>query len=336
MAKRKKKVRKLRLWVKVLMFILILILARSCYNYFVKKEEFSLNLIKIYEERLLKQKQDEEYEVCVAEKASDDDYKFIENKINELNEYLTSNYSASIYYEELDRGFKYTYNIDKSYYAASTMKTLDAIYLYDKAISGEINLDDTMTYTQDYRRGASAEMKNHSYGDKISLRTLVKYAITVSDNTAHEMLVSYIGKQTLSNYGKSLGATLTLSSGDNFGYINVTDAAIYLKKLNELFKDETYGEELKELFTTSDQNYLILIDDFDFDFVAHKYGEYESVYHDISVVFGKRPYYLVILTSNGYQNHEELIKDIGIKINEIHELFHENRKNYCDEKIYGE
>lgn len=332
MAKRKKKVRKLRLWVKVLMFILILVLAMSCYNYFVKKEESSLNLIKIYEERLLKQKQDEEYEVCVDEQVSDVDYKLIENKLNELNEYLTSNYSASIYYEEIDRGFKYNYNIDKSYYAASTIKTLDAIYLYDKAISGEINLDETVTYTSNYYRSWSDGMKNHKYGDKIPLRTLVKYAITVSDNTAHEMLVSYIGRGRLKEYGKSLGATLTLNGGDNFGYINITDASSYLRKLYTLFADKTYGEELKSYFINSDLNYLSLIEN---NVVAHKYGSYESVYHDISIVYAKRPYYLVILTNNGNKNHEEMIKQIGIKINELHNLFHENRKNYCDEKIYG-
>ena len=75
-------------------------------------------------------------------------------------------------------------------------------------------MDDTLTYTKKYRMGASAYMKEISYGTNVSLRDLVKYSITASDNTAHKMIVDYIGVSTLKEYGKSLGATLTHLNND--------------------------------------------------------------------------------------------------------------------------
>ena len=71
----------------------------------------------------------------------------------------------------------------------------------------------------------------------ISLRDLVKYAITVSDNSAHQMLVDYIGFTNLKKYGNSLGAKNTLIGGDNFGQIDTNDSIAYLTELYKFIND---------------------------------------------------------------------------------------------------
>lgn len=258
----------------------------------------------------------------------------INKYVEELNQYFYSTYKISVMYNDLEIGYSYGYNTDKTYYAASTIKSLGAIYLYEKALNGEVNLDDTVIYSKKHRLGASAFMKNVSYGTKVSLRDLVRYSITASDNTAHKMIVDYIGIYNLIEYGKSLGATLTHLGGDLFGYINVTDAMIYMKKLNQLINDGgDLGQELKSYFVNDDQNGLKL-DDLEIS-AAHKYGQYQGIYHDIGIVYAEHPYVVTILTQHGKGDFVNIIRDINGRIYQLHELYVNNRITYCETLIYS-
>ncbi len=251
-----------------------------------------------------------------------------------LDSYFKANYVASIYYEEEARGFSYHYNQDAIYYAASTIKMLVAIYIYDQVINDKLDLNKTITYQSKYVLNDSRKTKEHRIGAKISLKELVNYAITVSDNSAHAMLVDYIGFQKLKAYGQSLGAKYTLTGGDKYGQITVGDAEVYLKKLNELFANPTYGEELKEIFILADQNYLSIADK---EIVsAHKYGEYYAVYHDIGIVYDQYPYYIAILTNSGIVNNEDLITNINAKVYDLHELYIANQQTKCQQEVYGQ
>lgn len=273
------------------------------------------------------------YEECLNQELNEKDTsEEIQSYITELNDYLKKNYKLSVQYEDLTFGYKYEYNKQTVYYAASTVKLLDALYIYTKASEGELNLDTTLKYTAKYRRGASKEMAKYKYGSKVSLKNLVKYAVTVSDNTAHYMLYDYIGRTKLKEFGKQLGATKTLV-GDMFGSINTNDGIAYLKALNDFINNnEELGLELKQYFLDAEQNAL-KIDEYNI-LAAHKYGEYSSYYHDIGIVYDEHPYAIAILTLEGKKNYEKKISDVNKRIYELHNMYYENRKNYCYTEIY--
>lgn len=252
----------------------------------------------------------------------------------ELTNYLKKNYSTSVLYEDLNLGFSYSYNQDVVYYAASTIKSLDALYIYTKAAAGELNLDETMIYSKKYKWSSSKEMSKHTYGDKVSLRDLVKYAVTVSDNSAHQMLVDYIGRSKLKEFGNSLGAKNTLIGSDNFGNISVNDAVIYMKAINDFINtNDKLGTELKSYFVQADQNGL-MFDELGID-AAHKYGEYSYFYHDIGIVYDKNPYVIAILTHEGNNDFLSIIKDINEHVYELHQVYNTNRENICHLEVYG-
>ncbi len=288
----------------------------------VKKEEITDNLLQKYEECLNRplNESDQTEDVLLAKK--------------ELDSYLESKYDASVMYEDLSFGYTYAYNTDEVYYAASTIKALDALYIYTKAFQGELNLDDTMTYSSKYKVSSSRAMKKHKYGDKISLRTLVEYAITVSDNSAHQMLVSYIGKKNLKEFGKSLGAKNTLVGSDNFGRISTEDAIIYMKEINKLINESgEMGEELKSYFLEADQNGLEF-EDLRIQAI-HKYGEYKEYYHDIGIVYTDKPYAVAILTYEGKDDFLEIVKDINSRVYKLHNIYYSSRENICSLEVYG-
>ena len=273
------------------------------------------------------------YKECLIEVKNElDSSEEINNYINDLNSYFSSKYRASIRYIDTKHGFDYSFNTDKTYYAASTIKALDGLYIYSKAATGEINLDDKMTYTSKYNLASSFYMTKHKYGDKISVRDLVRYAITRSDNRAHQMLVDYIGAKKLKEYGLSLGATKTLV-GDIFGSINVDDAIIYWQEINKFIENNgELGEELKSYFQEADQNYLSIPDEH--VIALHKYGEYENYYHDIGIVYADNPYIIAILSTEGRGQYEAMIKDINMKIYELNKMYVSNREKSCHNEVY--
>lgn len=251
-----------------------------------------------------------------------------------LSSYISLSYNASISFKDLRTGYTYNYNQDYVYYAASTIKLLDALYIYTKAASGEINLDDVLTYTSLYNWGSSKAMENISYGTQVSIRNLVKYAIVVSDNAAHHMLVDYIGYSNLQEFGKSLGATYTLVGGDYFGSITSSEGLMYLEALNQFIENNSeFGTELKSYFLEAEQNDLSIYSEG--ILAAHKYGQYDSYYHDLGIVYASNPYLVAILTLEGKSDYEAKVQDINEHVYQLSLDFYANREEVCQLEVYG-
>lgn len=294
----------------------------------------SLDEEEITQTKIVEDNKKKDYEECLGRIIDDND---INNEItdytNSLSEYLKQ-YHVSVVYEDVNIGFKYFYNEEKDYYAASTIKLLGAMYIYEKAYNNEIDLNYTLEYNSKVRRGSSSGMSKYEYGDMVSIRELVKYSVVLSDNTAHNMLVKFIGVSKLREYGLSLGAKLTHTSNDLFGYIDGIDANIYLNKVYDVINNiGELGEELKSYLLSAEQNSLNLEEK---GIVAgHKYGEYKSLYHDIGIVYDDNPYLIAVLTEEGHDDYDAIIREINNKVYELHEMYYSNRVNYCNSLVYG-
>lgn len=329
----KRRLRKpIRRFMRLVFLIVFIIAIFLIFDYFNKNSTINfvdkvVNIVDKYFDD--KKEKYEKYDKCLSQEYNEDDLTDnLKDKIEETNAFLRK-YSASVGYIEPVSKFTYKYNENRKYYAASTIKMLDALYIYDKASKGEIDLDKTVTYQSKHLRGASLKMGSKKYGDKIKLKDLVSYAVIYSDNIAHAMLLDYIGKSTLREYGKSLGAKYTLNS-DDFGEITTDDALAYLIELNKYLNTNTEeAKELKSYFVNSQQNYLNFPDK-NVEAVQ-KYGEYPGYYHENGIVYVERPYLVTILTN--YSNNENIIRTINSKVLELHNTFIEERSNKCSELL---
>ena len=329
----KRRLRKpIRRFMRLVFLIVFIIAIFLIFDYFNKNSTINfvdkvVNIVDKYFDD--KKEKYEKYDKCLSQEYNEDDLTDnLKDKIEETNAFLRK-YSASVGYIEPVSKFTYKYNENRKYYAASTIKMLDALYIYDKASKGEIDLDKTVTYQSKHLRGASLKMGSKKYGDKIKLKDLVSYAVIYSDNIAHAMLLDYIGKSTLREYGKSLGAKYTLNS-DDFGEITTDDALAYLIELNKYLNTNTEeAKELKSYFVNSQQNYLNFPDK-NVEAVQ-KYGEYPGYYHENGIVYVERPYLVTILTN--YGNNENIIRTINSKVLELHNTFIEERSNKCSELL---
>lgn len=217
-------------------------------------------------------------------------------KINSFEEYTTylNNYldkynkTISIGYYNLNTNESFLYRDDKVYYGASLIKTLEALYIYEK--------DKLTDYSKD----------------------LVQKAVSISDNGAHEKLQEFIGFNNVKDFGLSLGAKYTLNGGDTCGMTTINDQIIYYKELYSYITTHDNGDELASYFINDYYNYISLNNGIT---LLHKYGLWENNFHDAGIFLdGDNPYILVILSNGNYEGNITLFKDISNKMNIYHKL----------------
>ncbi len=313
----------------VIAFLILSLVMLIVFYHEVDKTEPITNQIVENKQAKLK----EEYNNCLKSSVDLSKYESVVTYEKELNNFFKK-YNVSVLFETLDESYSYSYNKDVIYYAASTIKVLDSLYIYNKAIAGELDLDTSITYTSKYSYSDSEGMDKHKYGDKVSLRELVSYAIMYSDNAAHFMLVDYIGQAKLKKYSNDLGAKFYLTASDYFGSININNALIYLKELHRLISlDTEYSKELNNYFIKSNSNYL-KVDVLGID-AATKYGYYNNYFHNYGIVYAEDPYYLIVLTKEGEHDFEKVIETINNRIYKLYVIRNMAKRNVCEEKVYG-
>ncbi len=279
---------------------------------------------------------DETFKKCIRDSNYDvDDDKEIELYMEELADYLKSEYKVSVIYEDLNTGFKFSYNDDVEYSASDVMKVLTALYIYSKAENDDLDLDYTIAYMPTFEWGNSSYLGRLDFGTEISLRDLVKYSVTLGDNSAYLMLLSYIGEDELKKFAEDLGATNVFTSNDKYGFINSKSALIYMKELYKFFTtNKGLGKELESYFLESSDNGLSLLD---LEIKsAHKNSSNDSYYHDIGIVYDKNPYVITILSREGGATSLEVMRDINRRIYELHTLYHNVIEESCRLQVYGE
>ena len=325
----KKKIKKR---IKILFFFTVILgIIFLIFTFYLRSE------IKAQEKALVKlqteiKSKEKKYSECLLETYKKDNN--TEAKITSLDTYIKTNYPySSVLYYDLDSTLKYTYNDNKVYYGASLIKALDALYIYNKAIEDKSILNEKLTYTSNYQRGSSLGMEKYSFGSQVAIRDLVKYAISVSDNSAHQMLIDYIGFSNLKSYGNSIGNDYTLVGGDNYGSIDLDDAFNYMYELNKYINNnKSLGEELKSYFDNDYDNFLNLTN---LKFI-HKYGYYGSFFHDIGIAEDNNPYIIVVLTNYGTSNFNTIVNNISKKVNELHEYYYNEKNKKCILEVYND
>lgn len=326
------------------------------YEYHQAKEDARLFLMKQQEEERIKKELEEKerlardaeeaerlkielkekYNTCLGRTFIEEEMtEELKEKKSAINTYIiNNNYRTSVLYEDLTTGFSYSYKSSSVYYGCSLIKIVDALYLINRVIAGEIDLDtETVTYTANYKKSFSRGMATRNFGENVTLRDLIDYAITYSDNSAHLMLIDYIGFNTLKEYGKSLGAKVILTGGDKFGNQTTEDTTIYLKEAYRIItENEEYGPFLKRIMGNDNRN------SFNTDTIRiyHKYGSYKENYHDIGLSLDdENPYAISIFTLHENSGYLDVVRGIHEMIRSLHNAFYENRKTICQTEVYG-
>ncbi|MBM3751704.1 MAG: serine hydrolase [Acidimicrobiia bacterium] len=227
-------------------------------------------------------------------------------------------------------------NADLRFHAASTMKVPVMIELFRQVDAGQRKLDDTVLVTNQftsihdgtpYTLSATEDSDGEIYkamGSQLSYRRLVEAAITVSSNLATNILIEHLGAKNVQATVDRMNASgmqvlrgVEDQKAFDAGKNNTTDA----RSLLTLFDAIANGQAVS---ASASAAMIDILKRQQFrtgipaglppgTVVAHKTGSITRIRHDAGIVYGARPYVLVVLV-RGIQDSkvsDALIADIS-------------------------
>lgn len=243
--------------------------------------------------------------------------KLSEIELNEAMENLLEQYKGNneigIVYKNFSTGYRYAQE-DKHYFtAASTIKVVYAMKIYDRIRNGELSKDADIYYNPKFLEEGNGQITNNTKQDSYKLDYVIQNMIQYSDNTATNMLMgnSATASTFVVKYLAELGITLPQAEAQK----NRITPAMMEVVWTKLYKErDKYPELIKYLEDSKEGEWIK--EGIPDKKVASKYGALNANYHDTAIVFGDKDYILLIYTNN-LRNSGQSIKDIAKKIDEI-------------------
>jgi beta-lactamase class A len=243
----------------------------------------------------------------------------LEAQVREL--IAASGAEVAVAYRTLDGREQLLIEADKSFHAASTMKVPVMIELFNQVRAGRLLLSDSVVVKNEFRSIVDGSAYSLSEGDdsdsavyaavgkSLTLGQLCEAMITVSSNFATNLLIEKLGIENIRRTVTRLGAD---ENGGMQVLRGVEDGKAFEKGLNNsttarglliLFEKLARGQAVD---AQSDAAMIEVLKRQHFNdaipaglpaatVVAHKTGNITRIHHDGGIVFGPRPYVLVVI-----------------------------------------
>ncbi|NUR54663.1 MAG: serine hydrolase [Acidobacteria bacterium] len=225
---------------------------------------------------------------------------------------------VAVAFRTLDGRYELLIDPDRSIHAASTMKVPVMIELFRQADAGLLSLDEALRVRNEfhsivdgspYRLDAGDDSDAEVYkaiGGTMTLRQLCDAMITTSSNLAANLLIERLGVDRIRGTVHALGADgMQVLRGveDGKAFDQGLNNTTTVRGLLVLFEKLAHGPVVS---AKADADMLAMLARQTFNDaipagvppgtrVAHKTGTITRIHHDAGIVYGDRPYVLVVL-----------------------------------------
>ena len=226
---------------------------------------------------------------------------------------------VSVAFRMLDGSAELMIDAERSFHAASTMKVPVMIELFRQVDAGTLSLDDSIVIRNEFHSIVDGSVYALSVGDDsdrevyaragqpMTLRGLNEAMITVSSNFATNILIEKVGAEKVRDTVKKLGGDGMVvlrgvedQKAFDKGMNNATTARALLVILEKLGHGRAVNPradaEMIAVLKRQQFNTAIPAGLPPGTAVAHKTGNITRVNHDAAIVYGPKPYVLVVLT----------------------------------------
>lgn len=231
----------------------------------------------------------------------------------------SSGAEVGVAFRTLDGRQELLIEADKVFHAASTMKVPVMIELFRQADAGKLSLDDPLPIRNEfhsivdgsvYKLDVSDDSDGEVYqaiGKTLTLRQLCEAMITVSSNFAANLLIERLGVESIRKTVSRLGGDgmqvlrgVEDQKAFDRGMNNTTTARGLLVLLEKIATGHAVNPradaEMVAILKRQHFNDMIPAGLPPGTPVAHKTGSITKIHHDAGIVYGDRPYVLVVLT----------------------------------------
>jgi beta-lactamase class A len=223
------------------------------------------------------------------------------------------NQEAGVVIKDLSTGWEIKVNENKLFPSASMVKVpIMASYILASS-RGEVDLSRRLVLKNRNKALGSGILKDYVPGTEFNINDLIEVMVTQSDNTAANMLIEYLGFDSLNNYFKQLGLNNTNLSRKMMdfrkrraGIENFTSARDLAYLLEVIYNNQLVNQQFSQkcLGILKRQKIRDRIPaKLPFNtLVAHKTGLERGVCHDAGIVFTSGGDFIVcVLTKHDYK-----------------------------------
>jgi len=266
----------------------------------------------------------------------------VQNSDGTLEEKVTKRRpEISLYYEDIENGYTYSYRGDEVYDSASCIKAPYALSLIKAAeaeiaelpagsdysamaANGEIFYNfagNSITYVKDMEENGTGKIKDGEIGMVYSHLELLEYMLKYSDNVAYAQLKAAYGIEDMRSQVYTMGLDSMKKSMSN---LSANDGGKIMRAIYDYMESEgMYSEFLYNSMLNSAHTVMIGYAVSPAK-TAHKYGWDKGAYHDMAIVYDKHPYILVIMSDmdTGGDEVNEYIQSVVDQVEVLHDNFY--------------
>lgn len=246
----------------------------------------------------------------------------IENdELKDLEELLKQcDYNISIKAVSMDGSKCISYNSQKEYFAASTIKAPYLLYCYQQVDAGNGTFDEEMVYTSAYYREGTGDIKDSEEGTAYTLHELMRRTIWNSDNSAYLMCNKRWGKDGYNHLMEQLGIEKLKQPNHSIWVhdVRVDDFVMVWKSIYDYFQTETEGA--KAFYdSTTHCKWNFFGQGIKNCVIAQKYGWTEETFANAGIIYGENEIYILAFFTESQGDTEDK-KMYGAIANEVHKL----------------
>lgn len=220
---------------------------------------------------------------------------------------LTAQWSAfsgetAYYFTDLTDNEEHSFAPEHSFDAASVIKLPVMAAVFDAVKNGEVSLSRLLTVQEKEKVPSCGTVKYLPEGTQVPVDTLIRMMITVSDNTATNMLIRLLSIERINAFlaANSIRTTrLNRLIFDSEAASRGISNRIALSEIAELLKrlyagtlvDEQASQSMLEILKAQQINHKIP-NALPRVPIAHKTGEDSNESHDVAIVYAEHPYIL--------------------------------------------
>ena len=222
-----------------------------------------------------------------------------------------------LYYKDLTSGRELCYNEDMQFVAASVIKLPIMMDVYKKVAADKLSFNDTLEMKEFKKVGGCGAICSIDEDIALSIKSLVRLMITISDNTATNILIRHAGIDNLAQSFVEMGLKKTVVGRELF------DMEALERGVQNYFTPKEIGAVLESLYNgdfISKEASCEMIDIMKAQQICHKIpdslpagvqvanktGESSGVTHDAGIVYADRPFIFVFAsmeTDTSRANH---------------------------------
>ncbi|NLJ58731.1 MAG: serine hydrolase [Tissierellia bacterium] len=232
---------------------------------------------------------------------------------------------AGFYYKNLVTKEEIGFNENETFSAASVIKLPILAVVFSEVAKGNAKLSDLITVKNSDKVPGCGALYSFTDEPTVDIQTLCNLLITISDNTATNVLIKHFTIEKISEEFIKLGLKDTKlkrllfdSQASKKGIQNLftpKEIGILLEQIySRILINEKASEEILNILLQQQINHKIpgLLPDIA---IAHKTGEDDGITHDVGIVYADEPF-VVCFASNetNVAEFEQLIREISYEL----------------------